>query len=1010
MKFINLYIQTEYSMLNSLISINELVKLAKVSKIDAIGICDNQMHGAIKFYNACKAASIKPIIGLKLEVIIEGQKTAILVYAKSILGYQNLMKLSSIKEIKGQLDQNVLKKYSLDVLAILPSDENEVTLAIKQNKLSYATKAINLYKEIYHDLYMGVDVQTDEARIYIDNIIEFSKNNNVLAVAINKTNYLSKNDFEAYSVLRCVGLGLNSYPFTQKETNSYFINNEEALSLFINYPELINSTSKIASLIDFEIVFKEYKLPSYGIKKSKEYLIELCKVGLNKRLKGRNLNFNIYIQRLFYELDVINKMGFSDYFLIVYDYVKFAKMEGILVGPGRGSAPGSLVSYCLGITDIDPIEFGLLFERFLNPERISMPDIDVDFPDDRRDEVIKYIKKRFGVNKVSHITTFGTFGPRLAIRDVARVLRINENRLNFVIKNIPSINPDSLEIIASNNEDIKKLIESDSEIKKLFYIASKFEGLPRHTSTHAAGIIMADRDLVEYTPLSNGINGLFQTQYEASDLELLGLVKMDILGLKNLTIIDNVIKLVEKNTNLKINLNKIDLNDDSVFQMIRVGDTDGVFQLESAGMRKTLMNLKVSSFMDIVHANALYRPGPMEMIPTFIKNKFNGNITYLHNDLKEILEPTYGIIVFQEQIMLIARKFAGYSLGMADILRRAVSKKNVEILEKERVRFVSSAMNKGYTEALSNEVYDYIVKFANYGFNKNHSVAYSLIAYQMSYLKRHFYIYFMAVLMTNAIGSPELIQTYIRDCMKKNVEVLPPSINYSSEEFICYKSSMYFPLSGIVGIGKTLVKQILDERLAGTFNSYEDFVYRTTSFINKKQVALIVYAGGLDEYNLSRKQMIETYDEVREKKGFLSILGNKIIKKAKEYDEYSFDEISLLEKEALGFNLKYNLFIKYEDLRKRQNLLTLNNVKPKTKVKVLFILKRSKEITTKKNELMAFLDIYDDTMTLDAVIFPRNYTNIKPLLVVGDSYIGVGNVDERDGRIQIILENVYSVK
>lgn len=1004
MKFVNLYTQTEYSLLSSSIALKRLINQAKEYQYPALAITDKGMYGAIKFYQACKAHDIKPIIGLRLELDI---KSVILLYAKSYQGYENLLKLASIDAISG-VTLDSLRKHNLDLICVLASDESDVIRLVLDDNLKLAKNHLQTYLDMYPDFYLGIDLQTQKMQTEFSKILAFSQDNYLKCVFLNKTNYLTKDDFEVYTTLRCIDLGSNQYMATEKEMHSYLLSPEEVIHKTSIYPQLLENTIEISDKCNLTIPFGIYRLPKYPHPQSQEYLIELCKVGLNKRLRNKQVDFEKYKTRLFYELDIINKMGFSDYFLIVYDYVKYAKQHDILVGPGRGSAPGSLVSYCLGITEIDPIAFDLLFERFLNPERISMPDIDVDFPDDKRDEVINYIGKRYGKLRVANITTFGTFGPRLALRDVARVLKFSESRLNIILKDVPNM-ASSLQAIVNENQSLRLMMENDPEIAKLIGIALKLEGLPRHTSTHAAGIIMADQDLVAYTPLQKGINNLFQTQYEASDLEALGLVKMDILGLRNLNIIKSVLDKIYQVTKKKLNINNIPLNDPKVFAMIAKGDTDGIFQLESPGMRNTLRNLKASSFMDIVHANALFRPGPMEMIPTFIRGKFNHKVKYLHPDLKDILGPTYGIIVFQEQIMLIAQKFAGYSLSMADILRRAVSKKNSQVLESERVRFVASAKKKGYDEGLSNEIYDYIVKFANYGFNKNHSVAYSLIAYQMSYLKTHYYIYFMAVLMTNSIGSINLLQRYVNDCREKGVNILPPSINYSMGEFVVSPYGIYYSLLGINGVGNTIVQKILMEREAGLFQSYEDFVYRTTHFVNKRMIASLIYAGCFDEFGLTRKNMIESFDELSTSKDYRTLLGKQVITTKQISDEFNFDEMVVLEKESLGFNLKYNLFIKLNPIKAKEKPVPIRNAMNNTIVKILFILKRVKEITTKNNEKMAFLELYDDTASIDGVLFPNTYQQIKDKLTVGNGYLGLGKIEERDGKRQVIFESVYNV-
>lgn len=1009
MEFVNLYVQTEYSILSSAIKLNSLVENAIEEKAKFLAITDNALYGTIKFYNLCIKNNIKPIIGLALEMQgITKTSSTVLLYAKSIKGYQNLMLISSKQKMQERITLDDIKGISDEIVAILASDENEVIKLIKSSNYSKAQIALSFYLEVFNDLYFGIDLQTNEARSNISNIIEFAHNNKVLPVAINKSNYFD-GDFPLYQIIRSIALNINNYSYTEKETNEALLSSVEAKLLFKDYEELILNTFEIANKCNLEIPFGEYKMPKYEHENANLYLLELCKLGLNKRLKGKIVDVNKYKERLLYEIKVITKMGFCDYFLIVYDYVKYAKTHDILVGPGRGSGAGSLVSYVLGITDIDPIEYDLLFERFLNPERVSMPDIDVDFPDDKRDEVIRYIASKYGKTRVANITTFGTYGPKLALRDVARILKIGDTRLNIIMKYIPNVYNISLSKIIEDSEDLKKMISGDEDIKLLFNYALSLEGMPRNLSTHAAGIIMADKDLTFYTPLQNGLNSMSQTQYEAEDLSQLGLVKMDILGLKNLSIIKETSNSIRRWENPNFDIHKIPLNDKEVYKMIARADTDGLFQLESKGMRKLLVDLKTSSFDDIVNANALFRPGPMDMIPTFIARKFGKEYSYLHNDLKDILNKTYGIIVFQEQIMLIAQKFAGYSLGMADNLRRAVSKKKVDEMLKERQRFVDGAMNNGYSEQISNKVYDYIVKFANYGFNKSHAVAYSLIGYQMGYLKIHAYKYFMAVLMSNNIGNMNSLSNYINDCKKKRIVVNPPNINISGEKFVANNDGIYYPLLGIYNVGSVIVNQILEERTKGLFKDYLDFISRCKDFINKRICINLIHAGCFDSFNISRKEAVETYDENLELKSLINVLGDKVLNKKQEYQEYSLEEISRLEKEALGINIKYNLFLQYNEEKKKYRTTNINELKSNEQTNVIFYLKHIKQINTKKQEEMAFLDIMDDTGSIDATVFPTVYKEIKKYLEIDKVYICLVKSEIRNEKAQIIIEKIIKI-
>ncbi len=1014
--FVNLYVKTEYSLLSSNISIRQLPLEMKNHEYDAMAITDDGMHGVIQFYQTCLNNQVHPIIGLALPLKNrEGHSHLVLLYAMNQEGYHHLMELSTISFTSSILSLEEIASYQEGVLAILPGLENEVLQYYQNHQLEKAKETLLNYKHVFNELYMGLDLQSEFMREHMENILLFLKECSIQPVGLHKTSYYHEEDQEVYQTLRSIDLGLNQYTLSEQEKNSYMISKTEANLLFQRWPMLLENTVKIANKCQVKIHFHQYKFPKYEMKDGNGYLEELCKVGLNKRLKRKwerkePFDMKVYQDRLSYELGIIRKMGFSDYFLIVFDYVRYAKMNDILVGPGRGSAGGSLVSFALGITDIDPIFYGLLFERFLNPERVSMPDIDVDIPDDRRDEVIQYIGKKYGKMRVAHITTFGTMKVRMAVRDVARVLAIDEIRLKEIMRHLPQAfgaNSITLQEVLEQDDSLKNLAIEDPMISKLLHLACKIEGLPRNYSTHAAGIIMADGDLTEYTPLQKGMNGLYQTQYEAADLESLGLVKMDILGLRNLTIIDRVLKEIEKQHHEKVSLSTISLEDSMVYKMLSKGDTLGIFQLESDGVRKLLRDLKTSAFMDIVHAVSLYRPGPMEMIPMFIRRKFGEPYQILHPDLKNILNSTYGTIVFQEQIMQIAQTFAGYTLGEADILRRAVSKKKKAVLEQERKKFVTCSIKKGYEESLANQIYDYIEKFADYGFNKSHAVSYSYIAYWMAYLKTHYFPYFMSALMTNSIGSVTSIYAYIMECRQKKLEVYLPSIHQSGVHFLYKNQGIYYSLLGISNVGTVAVQEIIQERNKGKFQSYEDFVTRTQSFLTKRMVTSLIHAGALDEFHHTRKGMVDSYSEILEKSFYQSSLGNRLLQSEISKEEYTFEEMSFYEKEALGFPFKYNLFLPYQALKKQKNMIDLIALESGKKYVILFGIQRIKEIKTKNQDQMAFLDIYDETKQMPAVLFSKEYERCHKILSIGKVYYAEARVDLRNEQMQVILERVY---
>lgn len=1011
MRFVNLYTETEYSLLSSPNRISDLVKMAQMNNYSSLAITDyNNMYGAIKFYNECLKNNIKPIFGLHFSFA----EFDFLFYAKNNLGFKELMGLATLAKIKKEkITLKDISNMCKNCVVVIPGDENKAIKMYLSDELVDFKKSIDDYKKYFKDLYVGLDMQTTLMKEKIKSLVKWCSENDLNCVALHKVAYFKKEDFDTFLTLKSIAIGGSTYPYNEKDMNMYFINRLEAESMFSLYPETITNTSAIADKCNVTIEFGCFRMPVYisDISDKTKYLKELAMVGLNKRLKNKKVDVEAYRKRLLYELDIITKMGFVDYFLIVYDYVKYAKMNGVLVGPGRGSAPSSLVSYSLGITEIDPIKHGLLFERFLNPERTSMPDIDTDFPDNKRDEIIRYVGGRYGKNRVAHISTFGTFGPRLAIRDAARVMKIDDAYLNEVIKYVNN-GDESMSISVSKSPILKQMIDEIPMIKKLYEVVLKLEGLPRHMSVHAAGIIMADDDLINYTPLQEGINGLYQTQFDATDLESLGLVKFDFLGIRNLTIINSVILKVAEMTGNKILINNIDFNDSKVYELIASGDTDGIFQLESPGMRNTLMQLKASSFDDIVNALALYRPGPMEMIPSFVRRKFKKEeVKFIHPSLSEVLDSTYGTIVFQEQILLVAQKFAGYTLGQADILRRAVSKKKAEVLNNERTRFVGSAMKNGHDEKTSNQVYDYIVKFANYGFNKSHSVAYSVIVYQMAYLKTYYYKYFMAELMSNTIGNIRLIKRYIFDCNKRKIEVFPPSINKSSLKFEATSEGIYYSLLGIQNLGTVSLDALLNERKEnGLYNNYDEFISRTKNILNKRIVESMIFAGALDEFKIARKQMILEYDNSIELAKYGNILKNKLDERKFSDEEYSFSEIANYEKESLGFNLKYDVFKRYNFLKQKYNTKDISLINEEKNINVLFIINNIKVIKTKKNQEMAFLAISDDSGTVDGTLFPDTYEKYKSILIKGAVYLGKCSAEVRNEKKSLVFSNLVIVK
>ena len=985
----NLLLRTEYSFMQSLCALKDVVKKSKDLGYDALAIADfGNLHGGYKFYKECIKNNIKPIIGIEVNVKKDEIQSPIALYAMDNFGYQNLLKIASRYKINQEvLDISYLEKCGLGILGII----NASTYCVENRNNAFILQI----KESLSKLYFGVTKETISNDY--ENFHKYASDLKIDEVGINDTRYLDFEDLESYNILRAIANNKLVKDCVIDTTNYALININEYCKAFEKYPYLIANNQLIVDACNVTIKNEGFLLPEYDPKlDANAYLQALCLKGLEKRLGEVN---NRYYERLSKELNTIRKMGFADYFLIVWDYVKYAKKSGVFVGPGRGSAPASLVSYSLGITDVDPLKYQLLFERFLNIERISMPDIDIDFPDNERDLVIRYVGEKYGMNRVAHIATFGTFQVKSAVRDVAKALGLSNIRLEEVLKHLKNTSKHLQDVIEKTPE-LQNMMENYPDINKVLTVACRIEGLPRNVSTHAAGIIITKYDLVNYTPLDNGLNGIYQTQFEASDLEDLGLLKMDFLGLRNLTIIKNCVTMIQKDfPNFEL---PSEYNDKLTLQMISNGDTTGVFQLESDGMRQTLRQMGVDSFEDICSALALYRPGPMEMIPDFIsRKKGQKEITYLHKDLENILRPTNGIIVYQDQIMLIAWKFAGYTLGEADVLRRAVSKKKKEVLLKEKEKFVTSSVNKGYTKEVAEEIYEYILKFANYGFNKAHSIAYSVVAYLTAYLKCHYASYYFSVLLNSVIGTNNLLSNYIGEINKRQIKVINPDINISDENFKVLDNQIVMPLTAIEGLGPSYVSEILNVRKEKDFENFEDFVNRIGDIIPAQLIENIIYSGALDNFGLTKKTMIDNYGLLnnRKKYSFVKNMTNVVF----DTEEFSYGFLLEKELQVLGINLKYNFMYQYEGYFRKKMVRKIKDVGI-GRVSILGIITRIREITTKSNSKMFFADIKDDTGNVGLTIFPKLYLDFVDVKI-GSVLIVTGNLEVRNSERQVVVEN-----
>ncbi len=981
------YIQSAYSMLNNTMQLETLMKTLKSNGYDFIALSDDQLYGTYQLYQLAKKYQLKPILGLKIEVVEDLYQTTFLAYAKNDEGYQNLLRLAYLKSI-GQINLEMVKKVQKGLMFMTAGHDSIIDAHLKNDSIDLAYEDARLFKASLDELYLGMSLDTFDQEFKVaPKLYELSENLDIKLCPIHQTSYFNTEDREAYEALVKIN---DANKKIAEDANFKLLSKNELIDMFSDYPFVFYQAEKFVEKIKFELTFPAYDMPTYDTKGAtgEAYLKSLAIKGLKKRLVQNHISdSSVYQKRLKYELDIIHKMGYDHYFLIVFDFVRYAKQNDILVGPGRGSAAGALVSYCLGITDIDPIKYDLLFERFLNPERITMPDIDMDFPDNKRDIVLKYVQEKYGKNHVISIVTFGTFAVKSSMRDIARVMDIDHQRVGGMIKRVIS-------------QDID---ESDHEVMRLLEVSKKIEGLPRHTGTHAAGMILAKQDLTKSIPLQEGSNGFFQSQFEASDLEKLGLLKIDFLGIRNLTIIHDVIQLIKKEEP-KFSLNNIPLDDIKVYELLTNADTFGVFQLESSGMRNVLRKYEPKTFEDIIALLALFRPGPMDLIDDYIARKNGEPFTYLHKDLEPILKQTYGIIVYQEQIMKIANEFAGYSLAEADILRRAISKKNLEMLEKERQRFVKSCVENQHSEDIASTIYDYIVKFADYGFNRSHSVSYALVAYQMAYLKVNYYESFMTILLNHVLGNDKTTYEYITDLRRHGIKVLPPDINLSTDRYQLLKDGILMPLNKVKSFGKIQVEKLIETRGDKPFKDYQDFKDRVQSVINQKNIEMLIYANALKSFGLNQHTLLE--NKSLDDAGYNKYIDDY---QMKTYEAYPFSILAEHEKEAIGFNLIYHPLIAYQEIREKNKLNELKDTERLALVKALAFISNIKEITTKNNQKMAFLTLDDGVVQIEATLFSRGYESYKKALNKDIKIFTLKKNTYKD-KISYVVEKIQSIE
>ena len=1070
MSFTHLHVHTEYSLLDGSNKIKEYVSRVKELGMNSAAITDHGvMYGVIDFYKAARAAGIKPVLGCEVYVAPgsrfdrelshgDDRYYHLVLLAENNQGYQNLMKIVSKGFVEGyyykpRVDMEVLETYHEGIIALSACLAGEVQRYLVRGLYEEAKETACKYEKCFGKGNFFLELQDHgipDQKTVNAGLMRMSEETGIELVATNDVHYTYAEDAEPHDILLCLQTGkkLSDENRMRYEGGQYFVKSEEEMrALFPYAAQAIDNTQKIADRCNVEIEFGVTKLPHFDVPEGYDswtYLNKLCHEGLVRRYPDKH---DELLPKLDYELSVIQKMGYVDYFLIVWDFINYARTHGIPVGPGRGSAAGSLVSYTTGITNIDPIRYNLLFERFLNPERVTMPDIDIDFCYERRSEVIDYVIEKYGKDCVTQIVTFGTLAARGVIRDVGRVMDLPYNFCDTIAKNIPNELNITIDKALIMNPELRSMYESDETVKRLIDMAKRLEGLPRHTSMHAAGVVISQKAMDEYVPLSRSSDGTITTQFVMTTIEELGLLKMDFLGLRTLTVISDAVKLVEKNHGIKIDVDNIDYDDKKVLDSIGTGKCDGIFQLESAGMKNFMKELKPQSLEDVIAGISLYRPGPMDFIPKYIKGKNEPeSVTYVCKELEPILEPTYGCIVYQEQVMQIVQNLAGYTMGQADNIRRAMSKKKQYVIDAERQNFVygneeqgiKGCIANGISEQAANQIYDSMVDFAKYAFNKSHAAAYAVVAYQTAYLKYYYPVEFMAALMTSVIDNTRKVAEYIYSCRQMGIKVLSPDINEGEGRFLATKDGIRYGMYAIKSIGRQVIDIILAEREAnGKYITLSDFLSRVAGReVNKRAVENLIKAGACDGLDGNRQQMLLVYNTLidnlnQEKKnslaGQMSLfdLVSEEEKKAYEVrfpnvEEYT-KEIKLgFEKEVLGIYLSGHPLEEYEEKwRKNISAVTAdfmldeetNAVKIKDNQSVVIggIITEKTIKYTKQNKAMAFITVEDLFGTVEVIIFPRDYEKYSRYLNEDEKVFVAGHANvEEDKNGKLICEKIYS--
>ena len=1058
--FVHLHNHTEYSLLDGACRIKELVGRAKELNMPALAITDHgNMHGVIEFYAAAIGAGVKPIIGFEAYVApgsLEEKKSHsakdtsyhLVLLAKNITGYRNLLKLCTIGHLKGfyyrpRIDKQVLMEYHDGLIAMSSCLKGEIPSLALAGKIKEAEDVIKWYANLLGEGNFYLEVQNhgieDEIK-FLDLAKDLARKCSVPLVATNDIHYLKKDDAFAHEVLVCLGTGKNlddANRLNFKGLPLHFRDEDEMRSAIPEMPEALANTVDIANRCNVELRFDRKYYPVYKTEDGtslKEFLIKLCEKGLEKRYKGQEISAEIR-KRLNYEINVIDEKGLTGYILIVWDFINYAKSKGIPVGPGRGSAVGSIVCYLIGISDIDPIRYGLFFERFVNPERPSFPDIDVDFCRERRGEVLDYVRHKYGEDKVAQIVTFGTLGAKMVVRDVGRVLGFSYGDVDRIAKMIPAGPKVTLQSALESDPDFKKAYDEEPMVKSIIDIGFRLEGLSRNTSTHAAGVVISDEDLTNFVPLGRGSNGEIVTQFVMEDVDKIGLLKMDFLGLKNLTIINDAVNIIKEHRGIDLSISEISVDDKKTLDLLNRAETTGLFQLESSGMTELARKIKIDRFEDIMAMVALFRPGPMEMIGDFIKRKQEqATIKYEHPLLEPILKETCGIFVYQEQVMQAANTLAGYSLGDSDILRRAMGKKIPEEMAAQRERFLKGAKENKIDRNTAERIFDLMEKFAGYGFNKSHSAAYAFIVYQTAYLKANYPVEYMAALLSNEISDTEQIAKYINECERMGIKVLPPDINESESKFTVVEKGIRFGLAAVKNVGTAAIEHIISKRRErGKYRTFFEFVSDIDHrVVNRKVLESLIKCGAFDTMGHNRAQLLKALDEKiieaaakqhEEKKRGQGSLFEVLDydNKATAYEpelpaipEFPSKTLLSFEKELLGFYITGHPLANYRDKIKYLNcagLLEITDIPDRARVKVACLISAIRLTMKKKtSEKMAILSIEDGESNMEALVFPEAYSKCGSKIRQNEAYVITGTVNKRDEKPKIIVEDLHPLE